>query len=106
MPNTKLPIIETALMSSFAGIGGVLAYIMRTLNREQKPKLGRAFVEGLSSGFVGLLAMFACKALNIDWYWSGVIVGTFGWMGAESSIILVQRLVRSRLGLKDVIKNP
>lgn len=101
MPNTKISIIEAALLSGFAAIGGILAYIMRTLNREQQPKLSRAVLEGMSSAFIGLIAMLACKALNIDWYWSGVIVGVFGWMGAESSIVLFQRLVRKKLGISD-----
>lgn len=102
MPQDKVSIIEGILFSSFAGAGGVLSYLMRKLSRDEKPRLASAIVEGLSSGFVGLIAMLACKALEIDWYWSGVIVGVFGWVGAEASIAMLSKLIRHRLGVDHV----
>lgn len=99
MEPEKVNLIEGALFSGFAAIGGVLAYLMRTLNKEEKPIWSRAIVEFLSSGFVGVLAALACKAAGIDYLWSGVIVGVFGWMGAEASIAMLGRIVRKRLGI-------
>ena len=99
MPQDKITIIETVLFSSFAAIGGMLSYLMRTLNKEQKPLLTKSVVETLSSAFVGLLAMLVCKALALDWYWSGVIVGVFGWVGAEASIAMLSGVIRKRLGI-------
>ncbi|AUR88703.1 TMhelix containing protein [Vibrio phage 2.117.O._10N.261.45.E9] len=97
----KLDITRTAVFTAFAAIGGLLAYVMRTLNKAEKPILVRALVEGLSSGFVGLLAMLLCQAMNLGWEWSGVIVGVFGWLGAESSIMLLTKAVRNKLGITD-----
>jgi len=91
--------VETLLFGLFAGVGGLLAYILRTLNNDERPKWLRGLVEALSSGFVGLIAMLACKALGLDWKWSGVVVGVFGWLGAETSIMLLAKLVRTKLGI-------
>ena len=91
--------VEILAFGGFAAIGGLLAYVLRELNNGTTPTFLRAIVEALSSGFVGLLAMMACKALGLDWWWSGVIVGVFGWLGAESSIMLLIRVVRNRLGI-------
>ncbi|MFW0778540.1 MAG: phage holin family protein [Rickettsiales bacterium] len=107
MPGDKISALETLLFGAFAGTGGILSYMMRMLSREKKPRIGASIVEGLSSAFVGVLAMLACKALNLDWYWSGVIVGVFGWIGAEASIAMLTKLVRKRLGVDDNVgKNP
>lgn len=43
--------------------------------------------------------MLCCKALNIDILWSGVIVGVFGWLGAEASIVMLAGLLRRKLGI-------
>lgn len=94
-----ITLIEAALYSSLAGIGGVLAYMVRTLNKGDRPVWYRALLEMFSSGFVGLLAMLLCKALNLDWQWSGVVVGVFGWLGAETSIALLSNFIRDKVGL-------
>lgn len=103
-PN-KLDILRSAIFIGFATLGGLLAYLMRTLNTEEKPLIKRAVVEGLSSGFVGLIAMLMCRALGLSWEWSGVIVGLFGWLGAETSIVLLSQVVRKKLGIDDGDKN-
>lgn len=99
MPDGRFSIMELVIFGSFAGLGGILSYLMRTLNRNETPKLSKTVVEGLSSAFVGVLAMLICKAFNLDWVWCGVIVGVFGWVGAEASIALLSALIRKRLGV-------
>ena len=97
-PN-NINLIESILFGLFAGIGGLLAYVLRTLNSNERPTWLRAIVEAASSGFIGLLAMLACKAMGLDWRWSGVIVGVFGWLGAEASIMMLAKIVRKKLGI-------
>lgn len=99
MSNDKLTVVESIVFAAFAGLGGLLSYLLRSLNRDQKPSLSKSIVETLSSGFVGVLAMLCCKALNIDILWSGVIVGVFGWLGAEASIVMLAGLLRRKLGI-------
>ena len=97
-PN-NVGIWEIVIFGFIAAVGGLLGYLMRALNNNWKITYGRAAVECASSGFVGILAMLACKALDIDWMWSGVIVGVFGWLGAEASIAVFTKLVRKKLGI-------
>ena len=104
MSDGKLTIIEALLFAIFAGVGGMLSYLMRTYKLKVKPAFSQAIVEGLSSAFVGVIAMMACKAMDVDIYWSGVIVGVFGWLGAETSIVILAKLVKGRLGIDDSCK--
>jgi hypothetical protein len=97
-PN-NISLLETILFGLFAAAGGLLAYVLRTLNMEERPKWFRGLVEALASGFIGLIAMLACKAMGLDWRWSGAVVGVFGWLGAETSIMLLTKLVRTKLGI-------
>lgn len=92
---------ESICFGLFAAVGGCLAYTLRCLNQEKKPKVSRAIAEFLASGFVGILAMLGCKAMELDWRWSGLVVGVFGWLGAEVSIALLAKLVRKKLGISD-----
>lgn len=101
MPQNKITIVETILFALFAGVGGMLSYLLRSLNSNLSPKFSRAFVEALSSAFVGLIAMLICKAVEIDLYWSGAIVGVFGWIGAETSMVIFTKIVKARFGAGD-----
>ncbi|QMV29682.1 hypothetical protein [Vibrio phage vB_VnaS-AQKL99] len=99
MSDERLALVQSLLLTLFAALGGLLSYLMRTLNHDEKPRLSRAFVETFSSAFVGILAIMACRAFHIDVLWSGVIVGVFGWLGAEASIVILTGLVRKKLGV-------
>ena len=84
----------------FAMFGGVVGYVMRTLDKGKvKVKLGRALLEGIASGFVGLLFLLICQALNLGDLWTGVTVGMAGWLGANASIVIVEEIVYKRLGI-------
>lgn len=96
-----IKVIETIIFGTFAAIGGGLSYIIRTLNKDETPRLLRGTVEALSSAFVGLIAMLACQELGLNYGWSGVVVGVFGWLGAEASIVVLAKLVRNKLGLSN-----
>lgn len=98
MAQEKVTIVETLLFTCMSGVGGILSYCLRCMEGGEKPSIGRCILEGLSSAFVGLLAMFACKAMNIDWYWSGVIVGVFGWIGATASITFLRNILKRKMG--------
>lgn len=84
---------------AFAAIGGFMGHLMRTLDARDDIKWGRAVLEGIAAGFVGLLVLFACQALNLSEQWTGVIVGVCGWLGANASIRLLETLVYDKLGV-------
>lgn len=93
--------VQTIGHTLLAALGGLLAYLMRELDRGNTPSVRRAILEGLSSGFVGYLAFLLCRALDIEGDYTGFIVGVFGWLGAQASIALFGGFMRNRLGITD-----
>lgn len=91
--------LQAAAYSFFAAVAGVLGYVMRTMDAGARLSGWRALVEGSSAGFVGLLAMWLCQAAGLSQQWTAVTVGVCGWLGASASIVMLQRLVWSKLGL-------
>lgn len=73
--------------------GGVLGYLMRTLESGQRPNLTRSLIEGLSAGFAGLLILLLCRVGGVGEEMTGVIVGVGGWLGASATIRKLEPLV-------------
>ena len=97
--NNEFNIIEILQFAGFSAMGGLLGYLMRQATREQPIKLSRATLEAVASGFIGVIAMLLCHAVGLPWYWSGAVVGVLGWLGAEASIVVIARAIRSKIGL-------
>lgn len=104
-PQQAITVLEIFSFGLLAAVGGFLATILHAVNNDEEPKWKHALVEGASSGFVGLLAMLMCKAIGLNWMWSGVIVGVSGWIGAEASISVLRRFVLSKFGIESGGKN-
>lgn len=85
--------------ATFGATGGVLGHIMRAISKKQRIKVGRACVEGLGAAFVGALVMMLCQAMGLSEQWTGVIVGVCGWLGAEATIGLLEKVVYQKLGI-------
>ncbi len=97
-PN-NVGIWEIIIFGLISAVGGLLGYLMRAMNNNWKITYGRAALECASSGFIGVITMFACTALHLDLMWSGFIVGVFGWLGAGASISVFTKIIRKKLGL-------
>lgn len=91
--------VKAILYAALATFGGFLGHIMRALDKSTPISYGRACVEGLAAGFVGLLVMLMCSATNMSDQWTGVIVGVSGWLGANASIRMLEKLVFKKLGI-------
>lgn len=91
--------VKAGLYACLASLGGIMGHIMRSLDRQVPVHLGRAAVEGLSAGFVGLLVALLCDAMHLSDQWTGVIVGVSGWLGANASIRMLEKVVFKKLGL-------
>jgi hypothetical protein len=85
--------------AAFAGVGGMVGYVLRTMDANKPVSLRRLCVETMSAGFVGLLAMLVCNAFDLTSNWTGVIVGMSGWLGATASMRLIETVVYKRLGI-------
>lgn len=86
--------------AAFASFGGIMGHLLRTLHSNQKISWGRSVVEGCAAGFVGVIVLFMCQAMNLSEAWTGTIVGVFGWLGASTTITILERVVRKKLGLE------
>jgi hypothetical protein len=89
----------TICYASFAAFAGGLGYVLRSMEANQPVSLTRIVVEALAAGLVGLLAMWICQAVHLSMQWTAVTVGVCGWLGANASIQVLQRIVWKKLGL-------
>lgn len=92
--------LASAGYTVLAAIGGLLGYIMREYDKGNELSGFRACVQALSSGFVGFLVMLLCQAMGLSAVWTGPVVGMFGWLGANVTIQLLERIVYEKLGVK------
>ena len=84
----------------FATFGGLMGHLLRVIDGRQKIKWGRAALEGGAAGFVGLLMLLVCQAMNLSEQWTGVIVGVSGWLGANATIRMLESIVLKKLGIE------
>lgn len=86
--------------AALASMGGFLGYIMRSLDRREGIMWGRAVIETLAAGFVGLLVILFCTAYGMTGPMTGFIAGVLGWAGAPASMLLLERVIFKKLGIK------
>ena len=98
--------VKAILYAALATFGGFLGHVMRALDKSAPISYGRACVEGLAAGFVGLLVMLMCNATNMSDQWTGVVVGVSGWLGANASIRMLEKLVFKKLGINTGLTAP
>ncbi|SEO76576.1 LydA holin phage, holin superfamily III [Luteibacter sp. UNC138MFCol5.1] len=91
--------LQGVAFAAFAMLAGVLGRVVRDMNENHPVKFWPTCVQGLASGFVGLLVMWLCQIAGLSLQWTAVTVGVSGWLGAEASIQVIQRLVWKQLGL-------
>lgn len=92
---------ETSALILFAALGGALGYSYRTLRMQAKWQFARMCLEAFASGFTGLLLIFVCYEAGLSLYWTGAIVGTFSWLGANATIVVLENLIYKKLGLQN-----
>lgn len=90
----------------FSAVGGMTGFALRTISSKQKLNPWRCALEGLAAAFVGLLVLLMCEAMGLSAQWTGVIVGVCGWLGATATIVMLENVVRNKLGLGDKAAAP
>lgn len=91
--------LQGLAFAAFATLAGVLGRVARDMDARKPVQFWPTCVQGLASGFVGLLAMWLCQIAGLSLQWTAVTVGVSGWLGAEASIQVIQRIVWKQLGL-------
>lgn len=91
--------LKAIAYAAFASFGGFMGHVMRTFDNRERIQWGRGLVEGVAAGFVGLLVLFVCQAMDLSEQWTGVIVGVSGWLGANASIRMLEQVVFKKLGI-------
>jgi hypothetical protein len=85
---------------ALAAIAGFLGYCMRTVQSGKRLRAFQATVETASAGLFGYLVEHLCEAMRIGHPWSAVVIGTFGWMGANVVGTVLRGFVFRKLGIK------
>lgn len=98
--------IKALIFASFAAFGGLMGHLMRTIDKQQKIIWSRAILEGGAAGFVGFIVLMMCNAMRLSDQWTGVIVGVCGWLGANATIRMLEKVVLKKLGLEGKAGDP
>lgn len=83
-----------------------MGHLMRTIDSRQKINWSREILEGGAAGFVGLLVLLVCQAMNLSERWTGVVVGVSGWLGANATIRMLESIVLKKLGIEKQPSEP
>lgn len=94
---SSLSLLEIAIFVVFAAIGGSLGYCMRAVGKKEKIEIGRVVLEFACAGFLGVITVLFCRAVQMDWIWSGVVVGLFSWVGVDKTVAMLTNAVKRQL---------
>jgi uncharacterized membrane protein (UPF0136 family) len=95
----KSPDWLAVAFTMLAAVGGLLGYLVRSMDKRQRISWPLAVVKFLTSGFVGFLVLLACRSSGVTDEWTGVVVGVSGWLGADVTIRIIESWVRTKLGI-------
>lgn len=91
--------LKAMMYAALASFGGLMGALLRAQHDDKLFSWKKILIEAVAAGFVGVLVMFACNELNLSEKWTGVIVGVCGWLGANASIVMLEKLVYSKMGI-------
>lgn len=97
--------VKAATYAAFSAFGGAMGHLIRSIHNNQKISIARSLIEAFAAGFVGVLVLLACQAMNLNEQWTGVIVGVCGWLGASTTIAMLENVVRKKLGIDGAFSN-
>lgn len=96
----NLPWWAKAMMYALlAAFGGFMGALLRSQHDVKPFSWKRICLEAVASGFVGLLVMLVCNEMHLSERWTGVIVGVFGWLGANASIVMLEQVIYKKIGI-------
>ena len=93
------PVMEPLALILISFFGGLLGYVMRTIDAKEQVRMGIAFLEGLSSAFFGMLMYAIYKELNISLWLAFTFAGLFAWAGSRATVRALKAVVQHKLGI-------
>lgn len=97
-------IVRALAYVSLSTIGGIIGYILRSMENRKKILISHLLARAAGSMFAGFIILLLCQAMALDYIWTGVVVGLFGWLGADVSIKLVETFVFKKLGIESKVE--
>lgn len=92
-------IVSVALGGLLAAFSGAIGYLHRQVSGKRAISWLEGVVRALGSGVVGMLVAMLCVAMELSIPWTGFLVGTAGWLGADITMVLLEKIVHKRIGL-------
>lgn len=96
-PTDYSPLV-IAFYMAIGALGGLVNKLQRWTGGEPphcwKCALARLATELITSGFIGLLTLFACDELGISRNWTAICTATAGHMGCRAIFIIERALVK------------
>jgi len=92
-------LIRDLLYVCLAFFAGLIGYLFRSMEARKKIKFLRGMLEGFGSAFTGYLVLLLCHSAGFGEEVTGVLVGTFGWLGASATIRLLEKWAYKQLGV-------
>ena len=89
-------------MIFFAATAGIISYLYHAINDQRPVVFWVALIRGLSSAVVGYITLLICQESGLSYEITGAVIGVTGWLGADVSIVLIESMIRKRLGIDDV----
>lgn len=90
-------------LATLAGVGGALGYLLASMDANRAITVKMLVVKFLSSAFAGIVVFILCKAMELGDLWTAAIVAVFGWLGAEITFLVLQRVIEKKLGLDNSV---
>lgn len=90
---------QIGLAALFASICGLAGYLHGQVKKHKPISWKEAAIRAFGSGVTGIILMMACQAAEFNPMWTGAIVGTCGWLGADAAVAMVRKLFKSVLQL-------
>ena len=95
--------IKNCAMVLLAIVAGFLGELYRTVMKREQIVWKYVFVKAGAAGFCGVMFLLGCSAASLSDQTTGMVVGVFGWLGAEVSIVVLEKWVFRSIGIN---KNP
>lgn len=92
-------IVHVLLGGALAAFCGAIGYLHRQVSGKRAISLLEGVIRALGSGVAGMLVAMLCVATELSIPWTGFLVGCAGWLGADITMMMLEKIIQKRIGL-------